>query len=108
MNVDLSTVVPWLPQIAFGAVAGFVAGYALKKLGKVVALTLGVLFVIIQLLAWGGFLTVNWGAVQDTMDPLLETSSLERAWHGLLTLLTYNVPFAATFVPALVIGVKRG
>ncbi len=108
MNIELSTVFPWLQQIAFGAVAGFVAGYALKKVGKFVALALGVLFVSIQLLAWSGFLTVDWGAVQASMDPLLETSSLERGWRNLLSVLAYNIPFAAAFVPALVIGMKRG
>ncbi|HRN19572.1 MAG: FUN14 domain-containing protein [Trueperaceae bacterium] len=108
MNVELSTVFPWLQQIAFGAVAGFVAGFALKKVGKLVALALGLLFVAIQLLAWSGFVTVDWGAVQASVDPLLETSSLERAWRSLLSVLAYNIPFAAAFVPAVVIGIKRG
>ncbi|HET9027524.1 MAG TPA: FUN14 domain-containing protein [Trueperaceae bacterium] len=108
MNVELATVFPWLQQIAFGAVAGFVAGYALKKVGKFVALALGVLFVVIQLLAWSGFVSVNWDVLQAGVDPLLETSSLERAWRGLLRILTFNIPFAAAFVPAMVIGLKRG
>lgn len=108
MNVELSTVFPWLQQIAFGGVAGFIAGYALKKVGKFVALALGVLFVVIQVLAWSGFVSVNWGAVQSTVDPLLETSSLERAWQGLVSVLTYNIPFAAAFVPGIVLGLKRG
>lgn len=99
---------PWLQQIAFGAVAGFVAGYAVKKVGKFVALALGVLFVLIQVLAWSGFLSVNWGAIQASVDPLLEASSLERAWQGLIRILTFNIPFAAAFVPAVVIGLKRG
>ena len=35
---DLSTLVPWIEQIGFGVVAGFVAGFALKKLGKLESL----------------------------------------------------------------------
>jgi len=108
VNVELSTVFPWLQQIAFGGVAGFIAGYALKKVGKFVALALGLLFVAIQLLAWSGFVSVDWAAVQASVDPLLETSSLERAWRSLLRLLTYNIPFAAAFVPGVVLGLRRG
>lgn len=109
MNVpDLQSVLPWVQQIGFGAVAGFVAGYALKKVGKLVALAIGLLFVVIQLLAWWGFLSVDWGVVQETVDPLLESESLNQAWRGLVTVLTYNIPFAATFVPAMVLGIRRG
>lgn len=99
---------PWLEQIGFGAVAGFVAGYALKKVGKVAAVVIGLLFIAIQLLAWTGFLSVNWGVVQERVDPLLRADTLGQAWRGLLTVLTHNIPFAAAFVPALLIGVKRG
>lgn len=105
---DLSAALPWVQQLTFGAVAGFVAGYALKKIGKLAAIIVGILFVIIQLLAWTGFLSVNWGVVQDAVDPLLKTESLDSAWSGLLRVLTYNIPFAAAFVPAFVWGVKRG
>ncbi len=105
---ELQSVLPWIEQIAFGAVAGFVAGYALKKVGKLVAIALGLLFIVVQLLAWTGFLSVNWVVVQEQVDPLLRADSLEQAWRGLLTLLTHNIPFAAAFVPAFVIGLKRG
>ncbi len=105
---DLSAALPWVQQLTFGAVAGFVAGYALKKIGKLAAIFVGIVFVVIQLLAWTGFLSVNWGVVQEAVDPLLNTESLDSAWSGLLRVLTYNIPFAAAFVPAFVWGVKRG
>jgi len=105
---DLQSVLPWVQQIGFGAVAGFVAGYALKKVGKLVALAIGLLFIVIQLLAWWGFLSVDWGVVQRTVDPLLESGSLNQAWRSLVTVMTYNIPFAAAFVPAMVLGIRRG
>jgi len=105
---DLTRVMPWVQQLGFGAVAGFLAGYALKKVGKVLAVVLGVLFVTIQLLAWSGFISVNWGVVQDQIDPVLQPDSLQGAWQGLLRVLTYNIPFAAAFVPAFILGMRRG
>lgn len=105
---DLQTVAPYLEQISFGVIAGFVAGYAFKKLGKMVALVLGVLFITLQLLAFQGFVTINWGEVQAKVDPLLQAESLNHAWSGLLGILTYNITFAGAFVPAFIIGMKRG
>ena len=72
------------------------------------ALAIGLLFIVIQLLAWWGFLSVDWGVVQKTVDPLLESGSLNQAWRSLVTVMTYNIPFAAAFVPAMVLGIRRG
>lgn len=105
---EIADVLPWVQQLGFGAVAGFIAGYALKKVGKVVAIVLGLLFVCIQLLAWWGFVSVNWNEIQERVDPMLSGESLQSGWRGLLALLTYNIPFAAAFVPAFIWGVKRG
>jgi uncharacterized membrane protein (Fun14 family) len=108
MDVDWSSVFPYVEQLGFGAVAGFVVGYALKKVGKVVAVLVGLLFVIIQLLAYGGFLTVNWGEVQARVDPVFASDSLAGLWARLLDVLTYNLAFAGAFVPGLVLGLRRG
>lgn len=105
---SLSEVAPFLEQIGFGAAAGFVVGFALKKIGKLVALLLGVLFVVLQLLAYFGYVTIEWGRIQGQVEPLLEADSLGQAWRGLLGMLTYNLPFASAFVPAFVLGLKRG
>lgn len=105
---SLSEVAPYLEQIGFGAAAGFMAGYALKKLGKLVALAVGLLFVAVQLLAYFGYVTVEWGRIQGDVEPMLGSESLQRSWRGLLAMLTYNLPFAASFVPTFVVGLKRG
>lgn len=105
---DLQTIAPYLQQISFGALAGFASGYALKKVGKVVAIIIGLLFVALQLLAYYGIVEINWGVVQGHVDPLLEPESLSGMWQNLVQLLTYNITFAAAFVPGLLFGLRRG
>ena len=105
---DLTTLAPYLQQISFGLLAGFAAGYALKKVGKLLAVALGLLFIALQVLAYYGFVTVNWAQVQERVDPLLETNSLNTLWQGLINILTYNVTFAVSFIPGLIFGLKRG
>ena len=105
---DLETIAPYLQQLSFGALAGFVAGYAVKKVGKFVAFALGILFIILQILAYYGFVTVNWVEVQDRVNPYLESESLNTLWQGLVNVLTHNITFAAAFIPGLIIGIRRG
>jgi uncharacterized membrane protein (Fun14 family) len=105
---DLQTVFPFVEQLGFGAVAGFAAGFALKKVGKLMAVAVGLLFVVLQVLAYYGFISINWGVVQSSVDPMLTPNALGGAWHTVLSVLTYNIAFAAAFVPSLVWGLKRG
>jgi uncharacterized membrane protein (Fun14 family) len=108
VDVDLASWWPLASQLGVGLVAGFAAGYALKKVGKLLAVAIGLLFVVVQVLAWQGFLTVNWGEVEARVDPLLEVDSLESGWRALVDVLTYNLAFAGAFVPGLILGIRRG
>jgi len=108
VDVDLSSWWPLASQLGVGAIAGFAVGYALKKVGKLLAVAVGLLFVVVQLLSYQGLVTVHWGEVEARVDPLLETTSLEAAWQSLLGLLTHNLPFAGAFVPGLILGLRRG
>lgn len=99
---------PFISQLGVGGIAGFAVGYALKKVGKVLAVLLGLLFVALQLLASQGFLTVHWNEVEARVDPLLQTDSLAGLWQRLIDVLTYNLAFAGAFVPGLVLGLRRG
>jgi len=108
VEVDLSSWLPLASQLGVGLVAGFAVGYALKKVGKLLAVAVGLVFVVVQLLAYQGLLTVHWGEVEARVDPLLRIDSLESAWHNLVAVLTYNLAFAGAFVPGLVLGLRRG
>lgn len=105
---SLESVAPYLQQLSFGALAGFVAGYALKKVGRMVALILGLLFVVLQILAYYGLVTINWIEVQERVNPFLESESLNRTWQGLLNIMLYNVTFAAAFIPGFIWGIRKG
>ncbi len=105
---SVETALPYLGQLSFGALAGFAAGYALKKVGKIVAVLVGLLFIALQILAYYGFIQIDWLAVQERFDPVLESGNLSRLWQNLLGLLTYNLTFAAAFVPGLLLGLRQG
>ncbi|WP_293172524.1 FUN14 domain-containing protein [Oceanithermus sp.] len=99
---------PYVGQITFGGLAGFVAGYALKKVGKVTALVLGLFFIGLQLMAYYGLVEINWTRIQASVEPLLGEEQLRTLWQRLLDVLTYNAPFAGGFTAGLVLGLKKG
>jgi uncharacterized membrane protein (Fun14 family) len=99
---------PYLEQLSFGVIAGFASGYALKKLGKVMAFALGLLFIAIQVLAYYNFVSISWIEIENAVKPLLEAESITQMWRALVQILTHNVTFAGSFIPGLILGLRRG
>ena len=95
-------------SLGFGGVAGVVVGYAAKKMTKLVALALGVTFILVQALSYAGLITVNWGAVQDTAHGVWADGQgvtvADRAW----AILTANLPFGGAFVAGFALGFRLG
>jgi len=107
-GVELPDLSPYLGQVTFGGLAGYAVGYALKKLGRLLAVALGLLFVAVQLLAQAGYIQVDWTRIQRDVEPLLQQPGLQSLWERLLTTLTYNLPFGASFVGGLILGLRAG
>ncbi len=105
-GVELPDLSPYLGQVTFGGLAGYAVGYALKKLGRLLAVALGLLFVVVQLLAQAGYIQVDWTRIQKDVEPLLQQPGLQSLWERLLTTLTYNLPFGASFVGGLILGLR--
>ncbi|MGQ9510538.1 MAG: FUN14 domain-containing protein [Thermaceae bacterium] len=99
---------PYIGQLTFGGLAGFATGYALKKVGRFLAVGLGLLFIALQLLAQAGYVQVDWTRIQKDVDPLLKDEGLRSLWDRTLSLLTHNLPFGASFVAGFVLGLKAG
>ena len=57
-----------LGELGFGGVAGAIVGYTAKKVTKLMALALGLVFIAIQTLVYLKFVTVDWPAVQNTAE----------------------------------------
>ena len=97
-----------LAPLGFGGIAGAVVGYTAKKLTKVAAIILGVLFIAVQLLVYVGFIEVHWERVQSTAESAWQDAQgvtlAQRAWE----ILVGNLPFGAGFAAGFAIGFKIG
>lgn len=97
-----------IQQLGVGGVLGALAGYAVKKVAKVVAVLLGLLFVIVQLLAFHKMITINWGNIAHALQPHMTASGAGHAATSLWKVLLYNVPFGAAFGFGFYFGLKKG
>lgn len=99
-------IVPLLPPLSFGALMGFAAGYAVKVVGRVALLVVGLLFVAIQLLSYFGLVSVNWLRLEALSGPWLQDNG-QSVWTWLSSVLTHDLPFGGAFVVGLLLGLRR-
>jgi uncharacterized membrane protein (Fun14 family) len=95
-------------SLGFGGVAGLVVGYTAKKLTKLAAILLALLFILVQVLAYQGWIQVEWAAVEESAKGVWADESgvtlADRAWQ----ILTANLPFGGAFVAGFALGFKLG
>lgn len=95
-------------ELGFGGVAGAIVGYTSKKLTKLAALVVGVIFIVIQALVYLKFVSVDWDAVQHTAEHVWKDAQgvtlADRAWE----ILSANLPFGGGFVAGFALGFKFG
>ena len=95
-------------ELGFGGVAGAIVGYTAKKITKLAALILGLLFIALQTLVYFKFVSVDWNAVQHTAEHVWTDAQgvtlADRVW----AVLSANLPFGGGFVAGFALGFKLG
>ena len=87
-----------------GGIAGWAVGFTLKKMAKLAALAVGVSFMAIQYLAYNRFITIDWDRIRQSVP----NESIERSYAELMSVLTYNLPFAGAFLVGFWLGFRKG
>lgn len=94
--------------LGFGGIAGAIVGYTAKKLTKLAAILLALVFILIQVLAYQGWIQVEWTAVEESAKGVWVDDTgvtlADRAW----AVLTANLPFGGAFVAGFALGFKLG
>jgi len=104
--VSNSFFVKIVAMLGFGGLCGFVTGFALKKVARIFAVILGVIFIVIQFFAFKGWITVDWNQIAKSTD-LFTGEGASRVMKSILNVLTTNLPFGSSFLVGLFMGVKK-
>jgi uncharacterized membrane protein (Fun14 family) len=68
-----SSVMPFVSTIGFGSIAGFLVGFALKRIMKILAVIAGVFFASLLYLESQHIVNVNWDKLQTISNSILST-----------------------------------
>ena len=73
ISTSLSSGIP--TDISYGFIAGYFSGLALKKIGKVASITLGMSFLALQTLAYSGYIDVHHDKLQKQVESILDRNN---------------------------------
>jgi len=93
-----------LTTLGGGGIAGWAVGFTLKKFAKLLALVIGVAFMSLQLLAFNHFITIDWERIKKAVPD----ESIEQSATSLMSVITYNLPFAGSFAAGFWLGFRKG
>ena len=94
---------PLVFQISAGGVGGFLAGYAIKKIAKILAFFAGLYFLSILYLSQVGVVNINYGRFLEITSGLAN----EQVTNVFLVAAS-SLPFTASFATGLIFGLKKG
>ena len=111
MDFDLGFIAS---SVGFGGVAGFLIGYAIKKVVKITLVLIGLFVAALAYLGYQGIIVVNW-------DKLSAQASNATSGIGNVTgqaagatdqfanaMVNFGIPFTGTFAAAFVFGFMKG
>ncbi len=94
-----------LGALGIGGILGYAAASFVKVATRIVAIVLGFVFIVIQVLAHYGCLEVHWDAVQNLM-PSASTAA-QTGFSALWKILVFNLPFTGGFAAGFWYGWKH-
>ena len=98
-------ITPLIGELGIGGIGGFLVGWALKKVAKLVAIIIGLGFLGLQYLSYKGIITIDYSALVKIANDLVGKAS---GAQGLLTDLIVHLPFGAAFIGGLYLGLQKG
>jgi uncharacterized membrane protein (Fun14 family) len=74
-----SNIMPFVSTIGFGGIVGFLVGFALKRIMKILAVIAGVFFAALLYLESQHIVNVNWDKIQTISNSVLSTITTTAA-----------------------------
>jgi uncharacterized membrane protein (Fun14 family) len=98
-----------LPSLAFqvgaGGVGGFIVGYVVKKISKLIAFVIGLFVIALIYLSTQGILNINYDALWNALSSGLGMAGSAFSW---LVSIISLLPFAGSLIAGFLLGFKLG
>lgn len=98
-------VTPIVFQLGVGSAGGFVVGFAVKKLSKLVLILIGLFLLALIYLSARGIINIDYGSLWNGLAGLLGWGETALSWLiGVISILPFAVSFIASFLLELKLG----
>ena len=113
-----NTFSPLLTTVGFGGIVGFLTGFMIKKLFKILAIIAGVFFAVMIYLEQQGIVNINWVKLQGVLSTIVSSAN-GTAYEGvggnhaaaaslLPTLMNLGIPLTGSMATGFTIGFIKG
>ena len=102
MIESLTLLLPPLAQLSTGGVGGFLAGYAIKKIVKILVFFLGLGFLSLLYLSQRSIISIDYGKLIEAISTSLP------AVTGFLSTAITILPLASSFAAGFALGIWKG
>ncbi|MCX8168742.1 MAG: hypothetical protein N3E39_00740 [Candidatus Methanomethylicia archaeon] len=96
---------PIIFQLGAGGITGFIVGYALKKLLKILMVIVGLFILALAYLQWSGIVRVDYTALINKIEGMTKGIFGEPA---IINQIIANIPLAGAFSTGFFLGYKIG
>ncbi|MEM1545252.1 MAG: FUN14 domain-containing protein [Candidatus Methanomethylicia archaeon] len=94
-----------LLQLGIGGIGGFLVGYAVKKVAKILAVILGLGFLSLLYLSYKGIIQISYDRLLGEVESGLKFIGIGQS---VISSIIANIPFAASFITGFILGLKKG
>ncbi|MEM3730506.1 MAG: FUN14 domain-containing protein [Candidatus Bathyarchaeia archaeon] len=96
---------PLIYQLGLGGIGGFIVGFTIKKLSKLIVMLIGIFIIILLYMGASGIISINYEKLWGSLATLLSFLGEAAVWLiGLVSL----IPFFGSFFVGFLLGLKVG
>jgi uncharacterized membrane protein (Fun14 family) len=96
---------PVVYQLGIGGVGGFIVGFVIKKISKLIVILVGLFLIALIYLGVKGIISIDYDALWKALESTFSFAGRASSWLiGLVSIL----PFASSFIVGFLLGFKLG
>jgi len=95
---------PLAYQLGLGGIGGFIVGYVVKKISKIIAVIIGLFIIALLYLGTRGIISINYDKLWSALEGVGFAGQAASWLIGLMSLL----PFVGSFLVGFLLGFKLG
>ncbi len=92
-------------QLGSGGALGFIVGYSVKKVAKILAVIAGLFTLALILLQYIGFINIHYDKLLKIVNDFMKNLGQSSDW---ITPIIANLPFGGSFIVGAALGFKMG